>query len=251
MIKNSMIAWLVGISICHAGTTDPSVADQRYLEYGDSHACVVPIHGDCNCGEHDNKPHELSASAVVINRRWVITAAHVVNKATNVRIYIKDKNHSMKNVIVHENFKKEEMGKFDIAICESESDMELDFYPELYEGNREVGSVASICGYGSTGTFSTGAYRSDGRKRAGSNVVDRVENQVLVCSAEGSRKTSMEFLIASGDSGGGMFINGKLAGINSFVTAADGTTNSDYGDECCHTRISIFAKWIKDHIDDE
>ena len=61
----------------------------------------------------------------------------------------------------------------------------------------------------------------------------------------------MEFLIASGDSGGGMFINGKLAGINSFVTAADGTTNSDYGDECCHTRISIFAKWIKDHIDDE
>ena len=53
-------------------------------------------------------------------------------------------------------------------------------------------------------------------------------------------------MIGSGDSGGGLFLDGKLAGINSFVMAADGKTNSDYGDECAHTRISTYKKWIEE-----
>ena len=56
--------------------------------------------------------------------------------------------------------------------------------------------------------------------------------------------TELEFCAANGDSGGGLFIDNKLAGINSMVLAADKKTNSDYGDECTHTRISSYKSWI-------
>lgn len=249
MLRILVFAWLILTSACHAGTIDPGVPDQRYIEYGEQHECVVPIYGDCNCGEHDNKPHKLSASAVVIGKRWIVTAAHVVKTATNVRVVVRGKDHPMKRMIVNKRFKEEELGVNDIALGESESDMVLDFYPELYESDDEVGKVASMSGYGVTGNFSTGVSSSDGKKRAGSNVIDRVENHVMVCTVEGPRKTSLEYMIAPGDSGGGMFIDKKLAGINSFVSADDGKPNSDYGDECCHTRISVFAPWIKAHME--
>jgi hypothetical protein len=57
-------------------------------------------------------------------------------------------------------------------------------------------------------------------------------------------KTSLEFLIASGDSGGGLFIDGKLAGINSCIMAVNGSPKSDYRTESGHTRISINLDWI-------
>lgn len=248
MLRILTIAWLIAVSTCHAGTIDPNVPDQRYLDYGDKHECVVPIQGDCNCKEHDSKPHQLSASAVVISRRWIVTAAHVVKNATNVRVIIRGEEYPMKRMVVNEEFKEEVLGMNDIALGESDKDMVLDFYPDLYDSGEETGKIASMCGYGVTGDFSTGFVKSDGRKRAGSNMIDKVENHVMVCTVEGSRKTSLEYMIAPGDSGGGIFIEKKLAGINSYVSAADGKPNSDYGDECYHTRISVFAPWIRKHM---
>jgi secreted trypsin-like serine protease len=72
-----------------------------------------------------------------------------------------------------------------------------------------------------------------------------MERSCLICSISGGKKTELEFLIASGDSGGGLFLDGKLAGINSFVSAEDGKTNSSYGDESGHTRISLYREWIE------
>ena len=54
----------------------------------------------------------------------------------------------------------------------------------------------------------------------------------------------LEFLISHGDSGGGLFINGKLAGIHSFVSASDKKADSSYGDQSGHTRISTYKRWI-------
>jgi secreted trypsin-like serine protease len=210
---------------------------------------VVEIHGECMCEKRkEGDIHRFYASAVVISPRWVLTAAHVVSGNADIKVRVEGKDHPVKRVIVNKNFQEEILGRYDIALCESEDEIELDFYPELYEGNSEVDSVASICGYGVYGTFSSGASKTDGRKRAGSNVVDRVENHVMFCSATKGRKTNLEFMISHGDSGGGLFIDRKLAGINSFVSAADGKTNSNYGDECAHTRVSIFVKWIRGHI---
>ena len=68
-----------------------------------------------------------------------------------------------------------------------------------------------------------------------------------VCSHGAKDCTNLEFLICNGDSGGGLFIDGKLAGINSCVVATDGNANSDYGDETYHTRISELQEWIKEN----
>jgi len=60
----------------------------------------------------------------------------------------------------------------------------------------------------------------------------------------------MEFLIASGDSGGGLFIDKKLAGITSCVMTTDGNTDSNYNDERGHTRISQHINWIESTINE-
>jgi hypothetical protein len=60
----------------------------------------------------------------------------------------------------------------------------------------------------------------------------------------------MEFLIASGDSGGGLFIDQKLAGINSCVMTTDGHTDSNHNDESGHTRISQHINWIESTINE-
>jgi hypothetical protein len=243
MIRNALLIVLLTSGACFGGTREPSVPDQRYIEYGEKHECVVPIYGNCDCGK--GKPHHFAASAVVISPRWVITAAHVVKDNSGVKVRLRDREFSIRKVVVNRHFKENTMGLYDIAMCESEEDMELDFYPQLYDGKDEGGKVASICGYGITGTFGTGAHLSDGRKRAGSNIVRRTGGHVMVCSATDPKKTNMEFMISHGDSGGGLFIDQKLAGINSFVSAEDRNPNSSYGDECHHTRISLFVPWIE------
>jgi len=67
---------------------------------------------------------------------------------------------------------------------------------------------------------------------------------LLVCSLKGGKKTALEFLIANGDSGGGLFIDKKLAGINSCVMADDKSLNSNYNDWSGHTRVSLHKPWI-------
>ena len=103
-----------------------------------------------------------------------------------------------------------------------------------------------MAGWGFTGTFNTGIEKADGKRRAGSNFIDRTERKILVCSPSKrhEKTTELEYLIGSGDSGGGLFIDNKLAGIHSSVIGYDGKSNSTYTDESCHTRISLYSDWI-------
>ena len=104
-----------------------------------------------------------------------------------------------------------------------------------------------MAGWGLTGTFNGGVKISDGRRRGGSNFVDKIEKNVLICSPsrKNNKSTELEYLICSGDSGGGLFINGKLAGIHSSVLGYDGKPDSTYGDESTHSRVSSYVPWIK------
>jgi len=244
MAMSLLFLLLVSTAFSFAGTIDPSVPDQKYKDYGAKFESVVEISGTCMCDERP-EPHLFIASAVVIKPNWVLTAAHVVKRAKDVKIRVAERKYEISRIIVNENFDENDVGLHDIALGYCEESINISFYPKMYDKNDEVGKVVCMGGWGVTGNFSTDHRKSDGIRRAGSNIVDRTERNCLICSASGGKKTELEFMIASGDSGGGLFLDGKLAGINSFVSADDGKANSSYGDECGHTRISLYREWIE------
>ena len=234
---------LLVFSMVYAGTIDPSTPDSKYIEYGEKFHSVVKI-----CGTYKDG-NVFCASASLIDDHNFLTAAHVVKDSIVCFITIGEKKYLIKNIVINKTFENE-FGIGDIAIGHSEESFNIGYYPPLYEDVDEVGKVCSIAGYGLTGTFNTGINKSDNKKRAGSNTVESIDKDMLVCSP--SRRndkdyTSLEFMIGSGDSGGGLFIDGKLAGINSCVMVAGRSPMSKYGEESGHTRVSKFIGWIKEN----
>ena len=193
------------------------------------------------------KSIKYTASCVAIAPRWILTAAHVVKDSQKRYILHDNKKIEVEICGYHSDFDDNKFGVNDIALCYLSENLNLTFYPELYEDFDEIGKISSQAGYGATGTFLTGAIKNDRQKRAGSNIISHIEKDLLIC-LNTDKKTSMEFMIANGDSGGGLFINQKLAGIHSCVFSEDGRPDSDYGDTSGHTRISIFIAWIKETI---
>lgn len=237
---------LIGFSAYSvAGTINPNIEDEKYIDYGARHKCVVKI-----CGKYPNKSTEgqkigFVASAVVVKPRILITAAHVTYEAENIYVDIDGEKTNVLFVARSKKYEYTTTSAFDISVCYLSKNIKLDFYPELYDKDDERGKLCSIAGYGMTGNYKTGVKFHDGKKRAGSNIIDGFFNEMLVCSVNKNPFTELEFLIASGDSGGGLFINKKLAGINSSVmTHKNGILNSDFQDESCHTRISLHKPWI-------
>lgn len=241
------LLFVLSILLCSAvygGTTDPNVSDQKYLEYGKKHECVLPLMGILD----DKMNSNFRGSCVLIDRYYILTAAHIVADSLNQYVVYDHKSYPCSIVAIPIEYNGKKMGSHDIAIARLQRPIDLDFYPQLYTEKDEVDKICSIAGYGFYGTFKTGYLQSlyDNQKRAGSNIIDSIEDDVLVFSVNREPKTSLEFLICPGDSGGGLFINQKLAGINSFIYAKDGKANADYGDSGCSTRISVYRKWIED-----
>lgn len=225
-----------------SGNIDPKKTDTEYLSYGEKHKCVLKILGHYS-GEK-NIPY--NASCVIIDPYHILTAAHVVKNSISQYVVYNNESYNCVKFIIHPDFDGQKVGYNDIAILKLSKPIEIDFYPDLYDGSDEFQKVCSISGFGLNGTLSRGydVKKSDGKRRAGSNVIAEIDKDLLICSTK-DQSTELEFLICPGDSGGGLFIDKKLAGINSCVMAADKKTDSNYGDESGHTRISSFIEWIK------
>jgi hypothetical protein len=239
IIIKSILFFSLFIPISDGGTIDPNTPDEKYIEFGTKFDCVYEI-----CGQYENS-NLFCASAVAIDPHWVLTAAHVVSGAKICVVHKDDKKYLVHAILPHEDFEENKLGKNDIALCYLDEKLDLSFYPELYDNNDEVGKICTISGYGRTGTFNTGGKISDSKRRAGSNKIDYIDRDLLICTPSLLNKTTLEFIISYGDSGGGLFIGNKLAGINSCVLADDKKPDSTYGDEGGHTRISQFIPWIK------
>jgi hypothetical protein len=245
LIKNLLAGFLIGlISSVNAGTIDPDTPDEKYVEYGKKFECVLEL-----MGSYQEDGQLFSASSVAIDPRWVLTAAHVVKNSRFVFLYDEKNKRAVMidEVICHKDFEERRFGFSDIALCHTTADIGLENYPKLYENKDEVNKICAIAGYGQTGTFFSGIKGGDKKRRGGSNKIDKIENDLLICTPSVLDKTELEFLIGSGDSGGGLFIDGKLAGINSCITAIDKKPDSTYNDDSGHTRISNFLDWINEN----
>ena len=244
-IMTAILLLVLFPTVSFAGTIRPDVDDDKYIEYGKKHQCVLQLKLK---EKLNDKWITAYGSCTVINPRTIITAAHVVKGVDTVTVLKSDGEEvKVKYSAFPALFKTQKLAeRFDIAVCHLEEEIKLDFYPELYRERNETEQICSIAGFGVTGNHDTGVNIRELSKRAGSNVIDAVINEMLVCSVGPKRKTSLEYLIASGDSGGGLFINKKLAGVNSNVSTIykDMNPNSDKNDFSCFTRVSNHVEWI-------
>lgn len=242
----SIILCILTPAIVLSGTIDPKNSDEQHIELAQQPVfdCVLPL-----VSKKEGKITSLS-SCVLINTNYALTAAHIFSTIPDGHTFFivaDDKLHLVSEVICHKFFKPTRLGFYDIALCKLDSNITSIKFPELYHKKTELLKKSYICGYGITGNFDTGAKISDGKKRAGTNLVESIKNHVLICSPSHSPGSNLEFLISHGDSGGGLFIDGKLAGINSYVASHDGEPDSSWKDEAGHTRISLFLDWISQH----
>lgn len=233
--------YLLLFGLCYSGTIDPNTPDHEYLSYANKYECVGEISGLSFGGKG------FYGSAIAIDDHHILTSAHIVQNYAHCHLEIQGKKFNIVDILIHKDFDPKK-GTNDIAIGYSDKPFNLKNYPSLYLGNNELNQECVICGYGFTGTFSTGAIRYDGKRRAGLNIIDDIRLDSLICTVSSDldkSKTPLEFFIANGDSGGALFINDELAGINSCIVRFDTSTNSNYNEESCHTRVSIFIDWIE------
>jgi hypothetical protein len=236
----------------HAGTRDPETPDAQYVEFGRRFPAVLRIRAVL---AKEHKPPDSSAvdivhyaSAVVIRPNWALTAAHVISKTERQTILHDSAEYPITQIIRHPEYDEKVYGFHDLALCYSPKDFALEFYTPLYRDSDELNKGVTIAGFGAPGTFQTGYRQPDNKKRGGQSRVVGLENNVLICQPLSPAVFPLEFLITPGDSGGGLFIGDKLAGINSFLLARDKKPDGTYTDEGAHTRISVYADWIDKEI---
>jgi hypothetical protein len=205
----------------------------------------------------------FAASGTLIAPNWVLTAAHVVDQATSLTFKIGGNSYGASQWAYHSNWTGDLAAGYDIALVKLSTNPS-NITPALrYTGSDELGRIGTSVGYGKTGTGLTGAITFDSLKRAGENVIDRFysggNKRIFLSdfdnplnssdsSSGSSTPLNLEYLIAPGDSGGGVFVDfgsgPRLAGVHSFGTARDGVIDFDYGDISGHTRVSQFNSWV-------
>jgi hypothetical protein len=272
-----------GLSACLMMTT--AVAHAGLIDDGANDASHIAL---ANESQYDavgvlfRNVTVLDSSAVLIAPGWALTAAHtevarVPVPAIANTFTIGGETRTIVDAIRHPSYSSIEDG-FDIALLELDSPINTVTPAQLYTGTAAslVGENLTYVGYGRSGTGSTGDTIAAGTKRAGKNKGDQLgytinpgpeesiySNQIMFADMDkqggpwgnplgGTNPISLEYLIALGDSGGGLFIEqgGQhyLAGVHSIVFDFDPAGTLGYGDIMGSTTIEQSLAWIIDAI---
>ncbi|NOS70433.1 MAG: trypsin-like serine protease [Verrucomicrobia bacterium] len=200
--------------------------------------------------------------ATLIAPDWILTAAHNLTAASSGTFTINGNSYTSSQLISHPGWNGNAFNGYDIALVRLSASVAGVAPATLYTGSLEFGQTATYVGFGFTGTGLTGWQSLDNQKRAFQNVIDgQFGNPSLILGGDfdnphttadngfgDATPLTLEGCVAPGDSGGGVFLNFDsqfyLAGVISFVAAADGNANADYGDVSGFGRVSAFAPWI-------
>ena len=224
-------AWPEAVIIRHDRT------DTESLKLGERFAAVGRVLPDGGC--------------TLIGPAWVVSAAHVVlSLKPTSRFQFGDKTYGMKRGFLHPEGAKAPRGtppEVDLALIELAEPVEGIEPLALYQETDELGKTAFIVGHGDFGVAGQPFHRTDGRRRAATNVVDDAGPKRLFLKFDAPPGgTPLEGIGGPGDSGGPLIIEqgGRLylAGVSS--ASMNGKPGS-YGVTDVYTRISSYVAWIE------
>ncbi len=266
---------MITVATAHAGLIDDGALD------ADHQALAAQSQYD-SVGVVRLSGTVVDSSGILITPQWVLTAAHTIpsgNPGASDTWTFGGEIRGIDQAIRNPNFTGAIQNGFDIALHKLDSPITTITPAQLYTGTSAslVGQTLTYVGYGKSGTGSTGDTLPAGTKRAGNNIGDQLgftlnpgpsqvdySNQIIFADMDdppgggvfsnplGSNSPiNLEYLIALGDSGGGLFVE---QGGEHFVTGVHSTvfnfspSTLGYGDVMGSTTIEQSLAWIQSII---
>jgi hypothetical protein len=255
------------LSFCLAPTLTPAIVVRHdrevilFEQLGRQFPTTVMLrHGDGKDG--------LGGEGTLIDRNWVLTAAHVANDlGPGDPLTIVGKIYRIERVVVYPDWHHDADMPVDIALVRLTESV-TDVVPARpYTGTDELGMIATLVGRGQQGTGLTGPIPVEGTVLAATNRVESTLDVFPGTAARGQypaegfqlrftfdapgdpNTTDLEGVSGGGDSGGPAYIKRGdvlyVIGVSSGQDARPANRQvGHYGVFEYYTRVSQFEKWI-------